>query len=99
MPKGHPTDGAGRQHDPPATAHQVLGDLAAGLGAADHQHRPFRELVGTAVVGGVVLGNPVGESAGERRDLRQVLVAGGDHDGAGQNGTPAGRQGISVTGG
>jgi hypothetical protein len=34
------------------------------------------------------MGDPVWEGAGERRDLRQVLVAGGDHDGAGQNGTP-----------
>jgi uncharacterized protein YxjI len=66
--EGHATDGAGRQDLPPVAGQEVLGDLAAGLAAADHQHRPVRELVGTAVVGGVVVGNPVGEGAGERRD-------------------------------
>ena len=47
----------------------------------------------------MVLGNSVGDRAAKRRDLRQVLVAGGNHDGAGQEVTPAGRQDEPVAGG
>jgi hypothetical protein len=78
VPPGEPTGGAGRQDDPPAGGQQVLGDLAAGLGAADDQHRPVGKLAGAAVVGGVELRDPAWEPAGQRRDPGQVLVAGGD---------------------
>ena len=53
VPERHPADGAGRQDHPAAAGDQVLGDLAARLGAADDQHRPAGELAGAAVAGGV----------------------------------------------
>ena len=79
VPEGHAADGAGRQDDPAAAGQEVLGDLAAGLGAADDQHRPVRELAGAPVAGGVELGDPPREAAGEVRDQGLVLVAGGHH--------------------
>jgi hypothetical protein len=53
---------------------------------------------GTAVVGGVVVRDPIGQRSGQRRHLRQVLVPGGDHDGAGAEGTVVGVQGVPVAG-
>ena len=84
VPEGHAADGAGRQDHPATAGQEVLGDLAARLGAADHQHRPAGELAGTAVVRGVELGDPPGQPAGQRRDPGPVLVAGGHHHRPGQ---------------
>jgi hypothetical protein len=78
VPEGDAPDPAGGQEHPPAGGQEVLGDLAAGLGAADDQHRPVRELAGGAVAGGVDLHDPVGEGAGQGGAPWLVLVAGGD---------------------
>jgi hypothetical protein len=93
VPEGEAPDRAGGQDHPPAGGQEVLGDLAAGLGAADDQHRPLRELAGMAVAGGVDLHDPVREGAGERGTPRPVLVAGGDDHGPGPDLAGVGAQG------
>ena len=100
VPEGHATDGAGRQDHPPAAGQQVLGDLAARLGAADDQHRPVGELAGAAVVGGVELGDPrrgaggpaPGPGAGSGRRWRPPRRGPGASP-------PSVRQGVAVAGG
>jgi hypothetical protein len=81
--RGRATDGAGCQDNLTAAGPQVLGDLAARLAAAHHEHAALGQQPGTAVVGGVVLRDPVGERPGQRRYPRHVLGARGGHDGAG----------------
>jgi hypothetical protein len=73
--------------------------LAAGLAAADDQHRPVREPAGIAVAGGVDLGQPVWEGADERGKPRPVLVAGGHDHRTGQELAGVGAQGVPVAGG
>ena len=60
---------------------QLLGDLAAGIGAADHQHRPGRQGTGIPVVAGVQLRDFRGQGATEGRRLGELKRARGDDDG------------------
>ncbi len=63
-----------------AGGQQVFRDLAAGLRAADHDHRARRQRTRVAVIGGVQLGDVAGELLLQCRNLRYVLhAAGGDH--------------------
>src|SRR5215510_9078848 len=59
---------------------ELLGDLAAGIGAADHQHRPGWQGMGVAVVTGVQLDDLRGQGATERRRLGELKRARGDDD-------------------
>ncbi len=58
---------------------KVLGDLAAGLPAADHQHCPWRELCRITIGRGVDLYDIGRETFGAARYDRNLIAAGCDH--------------------
>jgi hypothetical protein len=93
-----PTGLVARTTRPPA-GQQIIGNLAAGLGAAHDEHRILWQQVRTAVVRGVILRDPIREGLGQRGRSRRVLVAGGDHDGEGTDVTVARLQEVPVAGG
>ena len=79
VPAGHAPDPAGGEEDDATGLRQILGDLAAALGAANHQHRSRRERRRMAVVGRVHLHQMGGQGAGHRRAAWAVQAAAGDH--------------------
>src|SRR5262249_215985 len=54
---------------------ELLADLSAGLGAADHQHRALRQRLRVAVGIGMNLQHPGGKIGGECRDVRRLIEA------------------------
>jgi hypothetical protein len=62
---------------------ELLGDLAAGLAAADHEHRTVRELGRALVVPRVELEEVAGEGRGAGGAVGALVGAGAEHDGAG----------------
>jgi len=73
-------DLSGREIHRAPRVEQILGDLAAGLRAADDEHRTGCELLGSPVLGG---GEPLDLRVDVARDCRQfrrVLHARGDDD-------------------
>ena len=63
---------------------QLLRELAAGLPAADHEHRPRREAGRLAVLLRVEPGDAVREDVRERRAVRPLVRAAAEHDPAGE---------------
>jgi hypothetical protein len=70
---------------------QVLGDLAAGLTGADHQHLAGRQRLRVAVLRRVKLRDGLGQPLGPARNARRVVPAGRDHDLLGEAVAGAGR--------
>ena len=64
--------GRDRQVDLPAGVEQVLGDLAAGLPGAHHQHGAVGELLRAAVFVAVELADVPRKCGGGRRDAREL---------------------------
>ena len=75
-----PPTAADRQVDRPPRAPQLLGDLAARLAAADHQHRPGRQGRRVAVGVGDDLRDVGRQVRRAGRDERPLEGTGGDHD-------------------
>jgi hypothetical protein len=83
-PAGGPRRAAAREEDLAPGLVQLLRELAAGLPAADHEHRPGREAGGLGVVVGVEARDAVREHVGERRAVRPLVGAAAEHDPAGE---------------
>jgi hypothetical protein len=79
---GHPgSPPAGQDHAPPRQV-QLLGDLAAGLSAADDEHGPVGERAGIAVLRAVHDGQPPRQLLSSARHVRGLVGAGRHDDGA-----------------
>ena len=61
-------------------AGELLGDLEAGVAAADHEHGPGRDGVGRAVGRAVELDDVAAQPLSDLRHARHLEGAGGDHD-------------------
>ena len=73
-------DPAGGEIDPAAGADELVGELGAGLGGADQEHRALGQRGGVAVGAGVDLGQVRRQGSGEGRAARpRQGAAGGDH--------------------
>ena len=57
----------------------LVGDVGAGVGGADDQHRPVLQLVRSAVLAGVQLPDRGGELGGEVRNVRRPAERAGRH--------------------
>ena len=78
-PRG-PARAAARQEDVATRLVELLGDLAARLPAADHEHRARRQLAGVAVVLHVDLEQVAGQRRRARRPVRPLVRAGAEDD-------------------
>ena len=78
-----PAAGAGCQEDRTSGGGQLVGDLGAGLGAADDEHGPRRKRRRIAIVRGVELQELRRQRSGRGGSARTVQAAGRGDDGAG----------------
>ncbi len=76
---GHARSIANAEMDLAAGEMQVLGDLAAGLSAADNQHRAFGQRLRVAVFGRMGLHDVSGQALRTAGDDRDLIAARGDH--------------------
>jgi hypothetical protein len=76
--------GSDREHDPTARPGELVGELDARGGGADHQHATLGQVGRIVVVGhGALLDRGI-ERGGDRRRVRHVAPAGRDHHGVGR---------------
>ena len=79
----HAAIAAGGEEDLAAAERKILGDLAAGVAAADHEHGAGSEVACVAVVRAVDLSDTRRQPGGKRRTFRDIEIAGGGNDVAG----------------
>ncbi len=93
-----PRRGAHRQVHLAAGQVQVLGDLAAGLAGAHHQHRSLGQGVRITIGGGVQLGQVVGQGVGAGRHLGLVVDAHRHDHPVGAQRAPVGAHPVAAAG-
>ena len=84
-PAGHPWSPTAGQEDVTARPMELLGDLATGLAAPNHEHRAARHVRRVAVIRDVDLKQIRGEGGRSWRSVGPLVGAGAEHHCLGQD--------------